>query len=72
MCFQGADGHVPGVLNDGETEKVDWDVYVRNTDYNAYAAAMLSGDRPSRKAYTTESNDTRVPAIQYASSCCST
>ena len=27
--------------------------------------AMLSGAAPRRKAYTTESRDTRVPAIQY-------
>jgi hypothetical protein len=39
--FQRADGHIPCVLNDGETEREDWDVYVNNPDYNAYAAALL-------------------------------
>ena len=33
---------------------------------------MLSGDRPSKKAYTMESKETRVPVIQYPSSCRST
>jgi hypothetical protein len=35
------DGHIPCVLNQGEVEKRDWDVYVNNPDYNAYAAALL-------------------------------
>lgn len=39
--YQRPDGHIPCVLNDGEAEKHDWDVYVNNPDYNAYAAAML-------------------------------
>jgi hypothetical protein len=39
--FLRADGHVPCVLNDGEAEREDWDVYVNNPDYNAYAAALL-------------------------------
>src|SRR5205823_188033 len=47
--FQRADGHVPCVLNDGEAGKADWDAYVNNPDYNAYASAaiLLSiGDAP--------------------------
>jgi hypothetical protein len=39
--FQHTDGHVPCVLNHEEEQKSDWDVYVNNPDYNAYAAAML-------------------------------
>jgi hypothetical protein len=39
--FLRSDGHVPCVLNDGEADKLDWDVYVNNPDYNAYAAALL-------------------------------
>jgi hypothetical protein len=55
--FQRPDGHIPCVLNDGEAQKRDCDVYVNNPDYNAYAAAMLllsvgdqrpeTGDRPA-------------------------
>ncbi len=40
-CFQRPDGHIPCVLNEREREKHDWDVYVNNPDYNAYAAALL-------------------------------
>src|SRR5205085_2781958 len=36
--FQRSDGHVPCVLNNDEREKKDWDVYVNDPDYNAYAA----------------------------------
>jgi hypothetical protein len=39
--FRRADGHIPCVLNDGEAARADWDVYVNNPDYNAYAAALL-------------------------------
>jgi len=39
--FQRPDGHLPAVLNDAEEERGDWDVYVNNADYNAYAAALL-------------------------------
>jgi hypothetical protein len=39
--FQCSDGHVPAVLREGEAGRVDWDVYVNNPDYNAYAAALL-------------------------------
>ncbi|MGC8669516.1 MAG: hypothetical protein ACP5VE_15520 [Chthonomonadales bacterium] len=39
--FQHDDGHVPAVLNAGEAAREDWDVYVNNPDYNAYAAALL-------------------------------
>jgi hypothetical protein len=39
--FQRSDGHLPCVLNEGEREKADWDVYVNNPDYNAYAGALL-------------------------------
>jgi len=48
--FQETDGHVPCVLNEGETTKRDWDVYVNNSDYNAYAAALLllADHAPSR------------------------
>jgi len=40
-AYQRPDGHVPCCLNDREAEKWDWDVYINNPDYNAYAAAML-------------------------------
>jgi hypothetical protein len=39
--FLCSDGHIPCVLNRGETHRQDWDVYVNNADYNAYAAALL-------------------------------
>jgi hypothetical protein len=39
--FQAPDGHIPCVLNDGEAARRDWDVYVNNPDYNAYAAGLL-------------------------------
>ncbi|MBM3459538.1 MAG: hypothetical protein FJX77_13540 [Armatimonadetes bacterium] len=39
--FQRPDGHIPCVLNGGEAERLDWDVYVNNPDYNAYAAALF-------------------------------
>lgn len=42
LAFQRQDGHVPCVLNDGEAQREDWDVYVNNPDYNAYAAALLT------------------------------
>lgn len=40
--FLQSDGHIPCVLNQGEAERLDWDVYVNNPDYNAYAAALFS------------------------------
>lgn len=40
-AFIQPDGHIPCVLDDGEAEKRDWDAYVNNPDYNAYAAALL-------------------------------
>lgn len=48
-AFQHQDGHVPAVLNCGEAAKQDWDVYINNPDYNAYAAALLllCGDVPA-------------------------
>lgn len=39
--FQAPDGHIPAVLNDGEWMRQDWDVYINNLDYNAYAAGCL-------------------------------
>jgi hypothetical protein len=41
QSFARSDGHIPCVLTDGEERKRDWDVYVNNPDYNAYAAALL-------------------------------
>ena len=41
QSFGQADGHIPCILTDGEPTKRDWDVYVNNPDYNAYAAALL-------------------------------
>lgn len=38
---QQPDGHIPAVLNDSEWIRGDWDVYLNNPDYNAYAAACL-------------------------------
>jgi hypothetical protein len=40
-AFQQSDGHVPCVLAGGEAGRADWDVYVNNPDYNAYAAGLL-------------------------------
>lgn len=39
---QQADGHIPCVLGSGEQSRCDWDVYVNNPDYNAYAAGLLA------------------------------
>lgn len=39
--FQDADGHIPAVLNHNEWLRQDWDIYINNPDYNAYAAACL-------------------------------
>ncbi len=39
--FQRPDGHIPAILNNDERTKDDWDVYLNNPDYNAYAAALL-------------------------------
>lgn len=36
-----SDGHIPAVLNDQEWLRKDWDIYINNPDYNAYAAACL-------------------------------
>ena len=44
--FQQPDGHIPAVLNLREWLRDDWDVYINNPDYNAYAAAcLLLGER---------------------------
>lgn len=44
--YQHADGHIPAVLNHQEWLREDWDVYINNPDYNAYAAAcLLLGER---------------------------
>lgn len=62
--FQRPDGHIPCVLNDGEAEKADWDVYVNNPDYNAYAAALLllAGDAVPAGPDPTDSG--AVPRVQ--------
>lgn len=39
--YQRGDGHIPAVLNDQEWLREDWDVYINNPDYNAYAAGCL-------------------------------
>lgn len=39
--FRDDDGHIPAVLNRNEWLRQDWDVYLTNPDYNAYAAACL-------------------------------
>lgn len=39
--FVAEDGHIPACLNTGEWMRQDWDVYINNPDYNAYAAACL-------------------------------
>lgn len=39
--FQQQDGHIPAVLNQNEWLREDWDVYINNPDYNAFAAACL-------------------------------
>ncbi len=39
--YQRGDGHIPAVLNDREWLREDWDVYINNPDYNAYAAGCL-------------------------------
>jgi hypothetical protein len=74
--FLRTDGHLPAVLNDGEAERADWDVYVSNPDYNAYAAAFLllaqddsQCDLPglpgagAASPQNKESADSRQPAI---------
>lgn len=44
--FRDPDGHIPAALNGQEWLRQDWDVYINNPDYNAYAAAcLLLGDR---------------------------
>ncbi|MFO0886561.1 MAG: hypothetical protein U0894_20670 [Pirellulales bacterium] len=35
------DGHIPAALNENEWVREDWDVYINNPDYNAFAAACL-------------------------------
>jgi len=40
-AWQQGDGHAPAVFNENEAGKLDWDVYINNPDYNAYAAALL-------------------------------
>jgi hypothetical protein len=54
------------VLNDGEAEKSDWDVYVNNPDYNAYAAALLLLADPGANSPTSASA-TRAPSVSAAS-----
>ena len=39
--YQQPDGHIPAVLNEDEWVRRDWDVYINNPDYNAFAAACL-------------------------------
>ena len=39
--FQDPDGHIPAALNSHEWLRRDWDIYINNPDYNAYAAACL-------------------------------
>jgi len=41
LLYQRGDGHIPAVLNDREWLREDWDVYINNPDYNAYAAGCL-------------------------------
>ena len=50
--FQAPDGHIPAVLNGNEWMREDWDVYINNPDYNAYAAAclLLAEELPSPSA----------------------
>jgi hypothetical protein len=44
--FQDPDGHIPATLNRNEWLRQDWDIYINNPDYNAFAAAcLLIGDR---------------------------
>ena len=44
--FQHSDGHIPAALNGHEWLRQDWDIYINNPDYNAYAAAcLLMADR---------------------------
>lgn len=38
---QAEDGHIPASLNRQEWLREDWDVYINNPDYNAFAAACL-------------------------------
>lgn len=38
---QAPDGHIPAALNPNDWLRQDWDVYINNPDYNAYAAACL-------------------------------
>jgi len=39
--YQHSDGHIPAILNENEWLRQDWDVYINNPDYNAFAAACL-------------------------------
>lgn len=39
--YQQSDGHIPAILNENEWLRQDWDVYINNPDYNAFAAACL-------------------------------
>lgn len=38
---QADDGHIPASLNEKEWLREDWDIYINNPDYNAFAAACL-------------------------------
>lgn len=56
--FQDPDGHIPAALNENEWMRQDWDVYINNPDYNAFAAAcLLLADRLGKEESSSSPPD---------------